>query len=546
MDFLLVNLPPWAQENPHIGIGYLGSYLRHKGLKPKVIDLNKRFFINHPDCKLLWHVENKNFWSNKHTFSLILEIFKVDIEKAIDEILSCSYGILGFSVVDPKERLTIEFIKRIKEKSPDKKIILGGPATSTFEQRKIFLDNIGKYIDAFVIGEGEETLFHLIDQFQNKKEIKDIKGCFVKGDRGWVYEERPVILPLGRVSFPTYEEFNMSLYGKSLLVEWSRGCRGKCSFCKNYRLFPIYRAKSTDWVMEELRYHKERYNINEFTVADNILNGDLKNLSEICDRITKENLKIRWTGQIAPCKGMEYKFFKKMREAGCYKLQIGLESGSNKVLKLMRKTFIAEISEKNIKFAKKAGIATEVFIMIGFPGETENDFSKTRNFINRNRNYIDAIKSINTLHLIAGTEVYEKGRERFNMKPLLKENWHYLWETYGGNTYKVRKRRACELLNLAYGLGIKVMETNIREGKEAILEDIKNRQNLSEKVALLKVSINNLQELSQRKKIVGTKHPIFKWLILICVSFYTFIYIVYFGIYAKIKNKVLLGGKKGE
>ena len=180
-------------------------------------------------------------------------------------------------------------------------------------------------------------------------------------------------------------------------------------------------------------------------------------------------------------------------------------------------------------------------IMNGYDG-----FRAIGDFIERNRNYIDAIKSINTLHLIAGTEVYEKGRERFDMKPLPKENWHYLWKTYGGNTYKVRKRRACELLNLAYGLGIKVMETNIREGKEAILEDIKNRQNLSEKVALLKDSINNLQELPQRKKMAKTKHSVFKWIILIFVSFYTFIYIVYFGIYAKIKDKVLLGGRRGE
>jgi len=546
MDFLLINLPPWAQENPHIGIGYLGSYLRHKGLKPKVIDLNKRFFINHPDCKLLWHVENKNFWSNKHTFSLILEIFKADIEKAIDEILSYSCGILGFSIVDPKERLAIEFIKRIKEKSSNKKIILGGPATSTSEQRKIFLDNIGKYIDAFVIGEGEETLFHLIGRLQNKEEIKDAEGCFVKDDTRWIYKERPVISPLDKVPFPTYEEFNMSLYGKSLLVEWSRGCRGKCSFCKNYRLFPVYRAKSTDWVMEELRYHKERHNISEFTVTDNILNGDLKNLDEICNRIIKENLGIRWTGQIAPCKDMDFRFFKKMSEAGCYKLQIGLESGSDKVLKLMRKTFTAEISEKNIGFAKKAGIETEVFIMIGFPGETENDFRKTRNFINRNRNYIDAIKSINTLHLIAGTEVYEKGRERFNMKPLPKENWHYLWETYGGNTYKVRKKRARNLLELAVDLRIRVMEANIAEGKEKIFEIIKEKKDVNEKISLLKESINSLQELPSKRESVKKKRSIFKWLILICIFSYTFVYIVYFGIYAKIKNTVLLGGRKGE
>ncbi len=542
-DFIVINLPPWAQENPHIGIGYLGSYLRIKGFKMKVIDLNKRFYLNHSNFKMLWHVENKNFWSSEYTFPLILEIFKKDIEKAIDEVLSFDCNLLGFSVVDPKERLTIEFIRRIKKIAPNKNIILGGPATSTFEQRKIFLDNVDNSIDAFVIGEGEETLFHLLDRFLNKKEITDVEGCYVRNNGRWVYTRRPPMIPLDRNPFPTYEEFDMELYGKSLLVEWSRGCRGRCAFCKNYRLFPIYRKKSVDWIIDELRHHKERYNIDEFTVVDNILNGDLNNLNEICNRIIKENLKIGWTGQIAPHENMDFEFFKKMRKAGCFKLQIGLESGSNKVLKLMRKTFTSEISEKNIRFAKKAGIETEVFIMIGFPGETEKDFKKTFNFIKRNAKYIDTLKSINTLHLIAGTEVYEN-REKFGIKPLPERNWHYLWQTYEENNYKLRKRRAQTLLDLAYNLGIKVMETNISEGKEDIFEAIKDRSSLEEGLSILKDSISSLQELPQKRKIIKIKRSIFKWLILILVSFYIFFYIVYFWVYMILKNKILLGGRR--
>lgn len=75
-DILLVNLPPWGQENHHRGIGYLCAYLRSKGGVSKVLDLNKSFYLNHSDFKMLLHVENKNFWPNKNTFPLILGIFK--------------------------------------------------------------------------------------------------------------------------------------------------------------------------------------------------------------------------------------------------------------------------------------------------------------------------------------------------------------------------------------------------------------------------------------------------------------------------------------
>ena len=543
-DFLLINLPPWAQENPHIGIGYLNAYLRNKGIKTKVMDLNKSFFLNYPDFRMLWHVENKSFWSNEDTFPLILEIFKADIENAVNEILKSDCDILGFSVIDPKERLTIEFIKRIKHKAPDKRIVLGGPATSTSEQRKIFLDNIDSHINAFVVGEGEETLLDLISRFKNKKDIKDATGCFVKNDKKWVYEKRAALSPLDKVPFPAYEEFDMSLYGKSLLVEWSRGCMAKCAFCKNWRLSSFYRSRSADNILNELIYHKQNNGISDFTVTDNILNGDLINLDEICNKIIERNLKVRWTGQIAPRKDMSYKLFRKMRQAGCYKLQIGLESGSNKVLKLMRKTFTAESSEKNTRSAKKAGIEVEVFVIIGFPGETDYDFKDTCDFIKRNRAYIDTIKSINTLHLVAGTEVFEKGGENFGMKPLPKDNWHYLWETYSGNTYEMRKERAKKLLDLAGDLKIKVMETNVGEGKERTLEIGKEEDSLSKKILLLKKSIDSLEELPRKKTGVRKKRSIFKWVGLIFIFFYIFFYIFYFWFYMFLCNKILLGGKR--
>ncbi|MCF7907311.1 MAG: radical SAM protein [Candidatus Omnitrophica bacterium] len=534
-SFLLINLPPWGQENPHIGVGYVCSYLRHKGFKPSVLDLNKKFYLSQPNFQMLWHVENKNFWSNQDSFPLILKLFKKEIDKAINDILSSGCSLLGFSVVDPKEKITIEFIRRIKRRDKSKKIILGGPATSTYEQRKIFLDNVEEEIDTFVIGEGEQTLFKVVDRILKKKELKGIEGCCSRDNGKWVCRESGEIVSLDKIPFPTYEEFDLSLYGKSFLVEWSRGCRSKCAFCKNYRLFSSYRSKSAESVMKELRYHKQKYNVDEFTVVDNILNGDLNTLNDICDRIIKENLQIRWTGQIAPRKDMNFEYFQKMKQAGCFKLQIGLESGSNKVLKLMHKSFTAEISEKNIIFAKKAGIETEIFTMIGFPGEAEKDFQETYDFIKRNAKYLDTIKSINTLHLIAGTEIYEQ-RERFKIKPLPQENWHYLWETYEGNTYKVREERAKRILGLACDLKIKVMETNIIEGKE--------QKVLLENLGLLEKSLNSLQELPEKEEFKLKRRNINKWLILIFVSFYTFFYIIYFWVFMIFRNKVLLGGRK--
>lgn len=505
MDILFVNLPPWVQDSPHIGIGYLCSYLRHKKLKPEVLDLNKRFFINHPEFKLLWHVENKNFWSDKDTFPLMLEIFKQDIDNAIKEIVKLNPRIVGFSVIDPKERLTIELINRIKQKLHDVRIILGGPATSAKVHRQIFLDSVSDSVEAFVVGEGEETCVEIVSRINAGMPLHNIPGTLVRYNKEWCYAFLKPIKPLKEIPFPTYEEFDLSLYSKSLFVEWSRGCINKCSFCKNWKLFPFYRAKDPKQVVDELKYHNQVYGIDEFIVVDSVLNGSLRQLYKICSLIIENNLKIRWAGQIAPRKDIDYDFFRHMKKAGCTELQIGVESGSNKVLRDMQKNYTAEISTYTLQNVKKAGIRTGIFIITGFPSEDEKEFEKTYTFIKENKKYIDIIRSINTLHLVAGTEIYENAYERFNIKILPKEHQNYLWETYDGNNYHVRKQRTQVLVDLARDLKIRVIETNIREGKENTIKTIAKKENLNRQIAALKQSVDNLQKLPGRSLIQNIK-----------------------------------------
>lgn len=548
IDILLVTLPPWGTENPPIGLGYLDSYIRNKGLQSKVYDFNI-YFYNTADSayKMLWNVENKNYWSNERIFSLVCELFKEQINYAVEKILSYNTNLIGFSVVDPKERITVEVIKRIKEVTPQKKIILGGPACSSEEQRNFFTNSAPGLIDYFVVGEGEETLVEIVQSEIDCEAKFPIKGIAVKEDGRWDYAPRQPIMPLDKISFPDYLSFDLSQYndGKSILVEWSRGCIGRCSFCKNYRLSGFYRPKSPEIILKELKFLVNDCGIKEFTVCDNLMNGDIRQLNGICERLIETDLKITWSGQIAPRKEMDYDLFLKMKKAGCNRIQIGVESGSEKVLQKMGKIYNAGIAQENIRKAKKAGLETEIFIMIGHPGEDEGEFKKTLDFIRRNRKNIDTIKSVNTLHLIAGTDIYEKGVERFNLKPLPSRDWHYLWETHDRNTYQVRRDRVGAILDLAQDLGIKVKETNISEGKEQeIKELVKPNVGKDRLLDSFKESINNLQCLSEEKKALKPrKRNVFKWALLFFVYIFTFIYVIYFWSYLVLKNKSLLGGR---
>ncbi len=149
-------------------------------------------------------------------------------------------------------------------------------------------------------------------------------------------------------------------------------------------------------------------------------------------------------------------------------MQWGLECGSDKVLKNIRKGYIFTVSEaeKVIRNSHQTGIQTELFLIVGLPGEDHKEFKKTEAFIRRNYKYIDLIKSVNTLHLVHGTDLFDHAKEYGLCLP--KHNWHYLWFSKDGhNDYSLRCLRAQSLIELANGMGIKVQEHNLLEGREA-------------------------------------------------------------------------------
>lgn len=464
-EILLVSVPPWGVHNPPLGLAYLSQYLRQNSIRVSTFDFNIELYrrIDHAWHKL-WLPENKNRWSDPVEFERLKDQFNEEIDWAVNRIYKSKSRVVGFSVVDPKERMTIEIIKRLLDKDGKKRIVLGGPAVSTPQQRKIFVDHIGSSIDYFVVGEGEQTLLSIMQQYRRhnyclSQAIETTRPNIEKAQNS----------DLQSIPFPTFEEFDLSKYdGGSLNVEWSRGCISRCVFCKGKRILGNFRMKKAEKIVEALAFYYRRYGVTYFVVTDNLLNGNVKELDQICNLLIQKRLPIQWEGQGIPYALMTADLLNKMRMAGCCKMQWGLESGSDVLLQRVGKGNIFKVSEAQsvIRDAYRAGIQTELFLIVGFPGENETEAQKTQQFIRSNHKYIHRIKSINTLHLIHGTELYEHA-EQYNLC-LPETDWHYLWWEKGGdNGYDQRVRRAKALLKLAEECGIFVQEHNLTEGNHA-------------------------------------------------------------------------------
>jgi len=502
IELILINPPPWGIEDPPTGLAYIATYLKNKNIKVSCYDINIKFYNSaSSELKHLWHVENKNFWKNKKTFNKLLNFFNQQINETVSEIIKQNPKIIAFNVVDPKERITIELIKRIKKVNSEIKVLLGGPGTNTKDSRSWFIDSIPELIEGYIIGEGEETLYETSKALLKNKSIDDVPGIITyKNNKYNEFKPRKLLSITKQDIWPRYEEFNLKEYhSNALRVEWSRGCIADCVFCKGKALNPGYRFRNPESIVNELEYHVNKHNLRKFVVVDLTVNGNLKKLEEVCNLIIKKKLNIEWLAQGIPRKEMNYNFFKKMKQAGCYELQFGLESGSDKVLKVMKKRHTVKEAEQCIIAASKAGIRIGLFILVGFPNESEKDFNMTLEFIKQNKNHISYIKSINAIHLIENTNLQENHEEFGIQKPEDKTKskfpeyeWYYKWETKEGNNWSVRQKRMKKMYDLLKELKIPLTETNYEEGKETSLN--KNIVN----------KINNLQDLIKFTNL-GTK-----------------------------------------
>ncbi|MBD3263962.1 MAG: radical SAM protein, partial [Candidatus Omnitrophica bacterium] len=159
------------------------------------------------------------------------------------------------------------------------------------------------------------------------------------------------------------------------------------------------RYRSPEKVIEEIEFLLNKYKVNQFEITDSIFNGSVSRVEKICDLIIEKRLDIVWSAKATLRKEMTYELLCKMKKSGCCALAYGVESGSPRVLRDMRKNLNLAEAEEVIKNTSRAGIQANCFFMIGYPTETEEDFELTLDFIRRNAPYIYRFDQVTGCHI---------------------------------------------------------------------------------------------------------------------------------------------------
>jgi anaerobic magnesium-protoporphyrin IX monomethyl ester cyclase len=386
---LLALLPPWGDcSTSPLGIPSITSNLLEDGYEVIQKDYNVEVYYS------IIKKNNEIFSNplivyNEHDYNeKIFPLIKDSLNKWVNEIIDNEVPIIGLSAYCTNIITIRKISEIIKVKAPENIIIVGGPEAAQINKIA------AEYIDFIIIGEGEVSLRNLIKEIYSPcPDYKRIKGIFYKDKESKenIFTGDNTFARMDDLPIPDFKDIDFGKYRWSEIpIESSRGCINKCSFCSDILLQKKYRFKTAKRLFDEVS-HFAKLGHRSFGFVDSLINGNITELEKFCDLIIGNKLKIFWTGNACIRKEMSYDLLKKMITAGCFSLNYGLESGSDDVLKMMNKRFSVPIAGEVLKNTRMVGIKVSVYILIGFPTETNKNFEETLNFITENKKYINYI-----------------------------------------------------------------------------------------------------------------------------------------------------------
>ncbi|HAZ10409.1 MAG TPA: hypothetical protein DCY56_04810 [Candidatus Omnitrophica bacterium] len=344
---------------PPLGLGYLSSTVR-RSHNVKILDcVKERFDIND---------------------------FKAYIAKNIPDII-------GFTVFSCDLESVKKSIKAVKEINPGIITVAGGPHPSGDPHGTIvYLDSL----DFVFAGEAEKGFPLFIEQLSRKSDERNFKNIpgLVWKENGSINSNLKIFIEnLDTIEFPSWDLLKLGTYKgvpngvftkqypfAPIIV--TRGCPYLCTFCSAHNIVGRkLRYRSIDNVIEEIKILYEKYGIKEIHIEDDNFTFDLGFAKEFCNRLIKLGLPLTYScPNGVRLDRIDIELLSLMKRAGFYNIYVGIESGSPRILKHMKKNLSLEEIAKKVDLIKEAGLEASGYFILGYPEETMEDMEMTISF----------------------------------------------------------------------------------------------------------------------------------------------------------------------
>ncbi|MFH1400606.1 MAG: radical SAM protein [Nanoarchaeota archaeon] len=361
MKVCLINPPVREESLPTFvpsGLGYLAAYLKMAGHEVVMFDINAYR------------------WDMPEVRKRIKALTDVDV-----------FGMTGLITNYLYMKDLAAFIKKT---FPDRLLVAGGASATTLPH--VYMEKTK--FDCVVISEGELTFPKVVDAFAKGEDLKEIGGLYLRDENGESFStgKGEVLADIDELPFMEWDLFDMDLYLRNNLITGyafersinicgSRGCPYLCNFCYDGAAIRKLRYRSAQKCFEEIKRVYEKYDIQYFRWDDELFVANVKRAEDFCHLLIRSGLhkKLQW-GATGRVNIVNPKLLRLMRRAGCIDINYGIESGSQEMLKNMRKVTTVEQGLKAIENTRKAGITPFCSFMVGTRGESPESIRETVEF----------------------------------------------------------------------------------------------------------------------------------------------------------------------
>jgi len=344
----------YPRKNPPMGLAYLAAYIRREGFQPLIIDLNVSGYS------------------------------PAEIAGLLNKYRPLAAGI---SFMTNQYSEALKLARLIKSNSGAAFVIAGGSHISALPQEIL---RECPEVDFSVTGEGEVTFLELLKALADgRNDFEQIPGLCFRAQRDIIQNSpRALIEDVDTLPFPAWDLLSVEKYSifsvkkcNTFALLSSRGCPGQCIFCDSHAVFGRkFRGRGSANIFKEIMFLHKEYGMTQFDFVDDMITLQKGRVLELCDLLKKSGVSFTWMAN-ARVNTLDEEMLKAMKDSGCQRIDVGVESGDPAVRKRIKKGITDEDIIGVHNLAKKIGIQIGTFTMVGNLGESPESVRMTVNLL---------------------------------------------------------------------------------------------------------------------------------------------------------------------
>jgi len=308
---------------------------------------------------------------------------KVDLNGLLKEAREFHPEMMIVNTATGSIKSDLAAVDRLKTALPSSKIFVIGIHPTALPEPTL---EMCRGLDGVIRGEPEFISLSLAELIRYNRDWKTAAGLSYKEGLLYYNNPSPPALELDSLPFPAWhlvrrELYRMPVLGEPfLLLGTSRGCPFNCDFCADATYYgKKLRTKSPAKIVKEMDWVRIKFGIRDFLFWAESSTIKPEWTDDVCDAIIRSGLKVRFVINSRP-DNVNPALLSKLKQAGCWMVGYGLESGSEQMLKLMKKNVTVEQNRAAVRWAKEAGLYVTGHFLLGFPGETKETAMQTIQF----------------------------------------------------------------------------------------------------------------------------------------------------------------------